>query len=96
MIDFWGVGYQVATRMGIEDAIRAAGYQIERVRSVGSRGQIKADIDVEAFRQVLGNDLTSLPAATSPERSIPPSKTRSKRSSATASPRSTSTPTVCG
>ncbi|BBZ37428.1 FAD-binding domain [Mycobacterium conspicuum] len=61
MIDFWGVGYQVATRMGIEDAIRAAGYQIERVRSVGSRGQIKADIDVEAFRQVLGNDLTSLP-----------------------------------
>jgi len=29
MIDFWGVGYRVAKRMGIEDAIRAAGYQID-------------------------------------------------------------------
>ena len=45
MIDFWGVGYQVAKRMGIEDPIRAAGYQIERVRSVGSGGEVKADVE---------------------------------------------------
>ena len=61
MIDFWGVGYQVAKRMGIEDPIRAAGYQIERIRSVGSGGEVKADVNVEAFRRVLGNDLISLP-----------------------------------
>jgi 2-polyprenyl-6-methoxyphenol hydroxylase-like FAD-dependent oxidoreductase len=61
MIDFWGVGYQVANRMGIEDAIRAAGYQIEWLRSVGSRGQVKADVDVDVFRRMIGEDFTSLP-----------------------------------
>jgi len=61
MIDFWGVGYQVAKRMGIEDAIRAAGYQIEWLRSVGSRGEIKADVDVDVFRRLIGEDFTSLP-----------------------------------
>jgi 2-polyprenyl-6-methoxyphenol hydroxylase-like FAD-dependent oxidoreductase len=61
MIDFWGVGYQVAKRMGIEDPIRAAGYQVELLRSVGSRGQVKADVHVDVFRRMFGDDLTSLP-----------------------------------
>jgi 2-polyprenyl-6-methoxyphenol hydroxylase-like FAD-dependent oxidoreductase len=61
MIDFWGVGYQVAKRMGIEDRIRVAGYQIEWLRSVGSRGEIKADVDVDVFRRMIGDDFTSLP-----------------------------------
>ena len=61
MIDFWGVGYRVAKRMGIEDAIRAAGYQIEWLRSVGPRGEIKADVDVAVFRRMIGDDFTSLP-----------------------------------
>jgi 2-polyprenyl-6-methoxyphenol hydroxylase-like FAD-dependent oxidoreductase len=61
MIDFWGVGYRVAKRMGIENPIRAAGYQIEWVRSVGSRGEVKADVDVNVFRRMIGDDFTSLP-----------------------------------
>ncbi len=61
MIDFWGVGYQVAKRMGIEDSIRAAGYQIEWLRSVGSGGEVKADVDVNVFRRMIGDDFTSLP-----------------------------------
>ncbi|TAM72949.1 FAD-binding domain [Mycobacterium sp.] len=61
MIDFWGVGYQVATRMGIEGPIRAAGYEMELLRSVGARGEVKADVDVNAFRRLLGTDFTSLP-----------------------------------
>jgi 2-polyprenyl-6-methoxyphenol hydroxylase-like FAD-dependent oxidoreductase len=61
MIDFWGVGYQVAKRMGIEDPIRAAGYQIEWLRSVGSGGEVKADVDVNVFRRMIGDDFTSLP-----------------------------------
>lgn len=61
MIDFWGVGFQVAKRMGIEEQIRAAGYHMERLRSVGSRGEVKADVDVNVFRRLLGADLTSLP-----------------------------------
>jgi 2-polyprenyl-6-methoxyphenol hydroxylase-like FAD-dependent oxidoreductase len=61
MIDFWGVGYQVAKRMGIEDPIRAAGYQIEWLRSVGSGGEVEADVDVDVFRRTIGADFTSLP-----------------------------------
>jgi 2-polyprenyl-6-methoxyphenol hydroxylase-like FAD-dependent oxidoreductase len=61
MIDFWGVGYEVAKRMGLEDPIRAAGYQIDVLRSVGSRGQVKADVNVDVFRRMFGDDLTSLP-----------------------------------
>jgi 2-polyprenyl-6-methoxyphenol hydroxylase-like FAD-dependent oxidoreductase len=61
MIDFWGVGYRVAKRMGIEDSIRAAGYQVEWVRSVGSRGEVKADVDVAVFRRMFGTNLTSVP-----------------------------------
>jgi 2-polyprenyl-6-methoxyphenol hydroxylase-like FAD-dependent oxidoreductase len=61
MIDFWGVGYRVAKRMGIEDPINAAGYQIEYLRSVGSGGEVKADVDVNVFRRMIGNDFTSLP-----------------------------------
>ncbi|HEY1842745.1 MAG TPA: FAD-binding domain [Mycobacterium sp.] len=61
VIDFWGVGYQVAKRMGIEDPIRAAGYQVEAVRSVGSRGQVKADVHVDVFRRMFGDELISLP-----------------------------------
>lgn len=61
MIDFWGVGYQVAKRMGIEDQLRAAGYQIEHLRSVDSDGTVKAEFHVEAIRGLIGDDFTSLP-----------------------------------
>ncbi|MGZ4582846.1 MAG: FAD-binding domain [Mycobacterium sp.] len=61
MIDFWGVGYQVAKRMGIEEPIRAAGYQIEWLRDVGPNGEVKADVNVDVFRRMVGNDFTSLP-----------------------------------
>lgn len=61
MIDFWGVGYQAAKRMGIEEQVRAAGYDIQCVRSVGPRGEVKADLRVEVFRRIVGDDFTSLP-----------------------------------
>jgi 2-polyprenyl-6-methoxyphenol hydroxylase-like FAD-dependent oxidoreductase len=61
MIDFWGVGYQVAKRMGIEDLLRAAGYKIEHVRSVDSQGKVKADLGVDAIRGLIGHDFISLP-----------------------------------
>lgn len=61
MIDFWAVGYRVAKRMGIEAPIRNAGYEIEWLRSVGPRGRVKADVDVNVFRRMIGDDFTSLP-----------------------------------
>lgn len=61
MIDFWGVGYQVAKRMGIEEQVRAAGYEIQRLHSVGRRGEVKADVDARIFSRMVGDDFTSLP-----------------------------------
>jgi 2-polyprenyl-6-methoxyphenol hydroxylase-like FAD-dependent oxidoreductase len=61
MIDFWGVGYQVAKRMGIEGRIRGAGYEIQCLRSVGLAGEVKADLGVNVFRRMIGADFTSLP-----------------------------------
>jgi len=61
MIDFWGVGYRVAQRMGIEDQIRDAGYDVNCLRSVGTDGAVKAQLDVEVFRRMLGDGFTSLP-----------------------------------
>ncbi|CAA0111122.1 putative protein [Mycolicibacterium vanbaalenii] len=61
MIDFWGVGYRIAQRMGLEDAILAAGYDIKAIRSVGADGNVKADLDAEVFRKISGADFTSLP-----------------------------------
>jgi 2-polyprenyl-6-methoxyphenol hydroxylase-like FAD-dependent oxidoreductase len=61
VIDFWGIGYRVARKMGIETAVRDAGYQIESLRSVDGDGQIRAQVRVDAIRRALGGKLTSLP-----------------------------------
>lgn len=61
MIDFWGVGYRVAQRMGVEEQIRQAGYDVNCLRSVGPDGTVKAELDVDVFRRMLGNGFTSLP-----------------------------------
>ncbi|WKG04610.1 FAD-binding domain [Mycolicibacterium sp. HK-90] len=61
MIDFWGIGYRVARQMGIEPAVRDAGYEVQCVRSVGSDGSTNAELGVEVFRRMIGNDFTSLP-----------------------------------
>ncbi|OMC39010.1 hypothetical protein A5740_02930 [Mycobacterium sp. GA-1841] len=61
MIDFWGIGYRVARAMGIEPVIRNAGYDVQSVRSLGSDGRINAELRVDVFRRMIGDDFTSLP-----------------------------------
>ncbi|MGO9158721.1 FAD-binding domain [Mycobacterium sp.] len=61
MIDFWGAGYRVAQRMGIEEQILDAGYDVECVRSVGPGGETKAELGVDVFRRMIGDDFTSVP-----------------------------------
>lgn len=60
IIDFWGVGYAVAKRMGIEAQIRDAGYQVQYLRSVGHDGKSRADLGVNVFRRMIGDDFTSV------------------------------------
>ena len=52
VIDFWGVGYRVAERMGIERAVLDAGYQVRELRSVDSAGRVRSELDAGAFQRV--------------------------------------------
>ncbi|MCG7607994.1 MULTISPECIES: FAD-binding domain [Mycobacterium] len=61
MIDFWGIGYRVARKMGIEPAIRDAGYDVQSVRTLGPDGSTQAELRVDVFRRMIGNDFVSLP-----------------------------------
>jgi 2-polyprenyl-6-methoxyphenol hydroxylase-like FAD-dependent oxidoreductase len=61
VIDFWGVGYEVARRMGLEPAVRNAGYQMRLLRSVGDAGEVRAELRVDGFRELAGGNYTSIP-----------------------------------
>jgi 2-polyprenyl-6-methoxyphenol hydroxylase-like FAD-dependent oxidoreductase len=61
VIDLWGLGYQVAQRMGLVPVIRELGYEVQSIRSVGCDGSMKASLDVDAFRRATHGRYTSLP-----------------------------------
>ncbi|QUD89518.1 FAD-binding domain [Phenylobacterium montanum] len=61
MIDFWGVGYTVAERMGIMPQVCAAGYDLEEVRYVDAHGRNAGGISAATIRRELGERFTSLP-----------------------------------
>jgi 2-polyprenyl-6-methoxyphenol hydroxylase-like FAD-dependent oxidoreductase len=60
MIDFWGVGYEVAERMGILPAVRSAGYDLQEVRYVDGRGRDVGRISARTLNRELGGRFTSL------------------------------------
>src|SRR5262245_6893682 len=61
VIDFWGLGYRIAEKMGIEAPIRAKGYQVDSLRVVGADGRTRARLPVEAIRRATEGRYTSLP-----------------------------------
>jgi 2-polyprenyl-6-methoxyphenol hydroxylase-like FAD-dependent oxidoreductase len=61
MIDFWGVGYDVAERMQILPAVRAAGYALQEVRYVDGCGRTAGKISANTMARELGDRFTSLP-----------------------------------
>ena len=61
MLDFWGVGYDVAERMEIAPAIKRDGYHIRELRLVDSRGHRIGGMDVSVFEAVANGRATSLP-----------------------------------
>jgi 2-polyprenyl-6-methoxyphenol hydroxylase-like FAD-dependent oxidoreductase len=60
VIDFWGLGYTLAERMGILPAVLDAGYQVREVRLVDERGGKNGGFSVRAFRSATGGRFTSL------------------------------------
>jgi 2-polyprenyl-6-methoxyphenol hydroxylase-like FAD-dependent oxidoreductase len=60
IMDFWGVGYTVAERMGILPAVRAAGYQVGEVRFLDDDGCKVGGFSVDALRGLTEGRLTSV------------------------------------
>ncbi len=60
MIDFWGVGYETAGRMGLIPAIRDIGYHIAEVRFIDERGHKISGISGDSFRADLDKKFISL------------------------------------
>jgi 2-polyprenyl-6-methoxyphenol hydroxylase-like FAD-dependent oxidoreductase len=61
VIDFWGLGYRIAEKMGVEASIRAKGYEIESLRVVGADGGTRARLNVGAIRRATEGKYISLP-----------------------------------
>ncbi len=60
LIDFWGVGYDVAESMGILPALFQHGYVIQALRLLGGDGRTVANLDVSNFRSLLKDRYVSL------------------------------------
>jgi 2-polyprenyl-6-methoxyphenol hydroxylase-like FAD-dependent oxidoreductase len=60
MIDFWGVGYDVAERMGLIDELRSKGYFIDEVRFVDARGGKIGGLKLEPLRALLKDRFFSI------------------------------------
>lgn len=50
VIDFWGLGWEVAERMGLVPLLLRDGYRMNEVRLVNSSGRPVARLDVDVFR----------------------------------------------
>lgn len=61
VIDFWGLGYDVACRMGLEATVQQLGYRVQSVRSVKPNGRTRAALGTAGFHRVTNNKFTSLP-----------------------------------
>jgi 2-polyprenyl-6-methoxyphenol hydroxylase-like FAD-dependent oxidoreductase len=60
IIDFWGVGYDIAEKMGLIGDIRRHGYQVREVRLVGRDGVKRAGFDGTVFGRLTRDRFTSV------------------------------------
>jgi 2-polyprenyl-6-methoxyphenol hydroxylase-like FAD-dependent oxidoreductase len=60
IIDFWGIGYDIAERMGLVGEIRRLGYPVREVRFVGRDGRRLGGFDVGVFGRLTHDRFTSV------------------------------------
>jgi 2-polyprenyl-6-methoxyphenol hydroxylase-like FAD-dependent oxidoreductase len=60
VIDFWGVGYDIAERMGLIPRIRELGYQVREVRFVDGLGRTRGGFSTDVFTRLTNGRFTSL------------------------------------
>lgn len=60
VIDFWGLGYDLAERMGLADSIERVGYHMRELRIVDARGKRVAGFGTKVFRELTGGRFVTL------------------------------------
>jgi 2-polyprenyl-6-methoxyphenol hydroxylase-like FAD-dependent oxidoreductase len=61
MLDLWGVGYDVAEKMGLIDQLRSKAYSIDEVRFVNARGEKNGGLQLKSLRSVVNGRFLSIP-----------------------------------
>lgn len=61
VIDFWGLGYDLAERMGLADDIGRVGYRITEMRIVDDRGKRVAGFGIGVLNELTGGRFATLP-----------------------------------
>lgn len=62
-IDFWGLGYAIAERMGLIPRLRQRGYMMKKLRMVNGHGHDVASLDLTTMRDLLGGRFITLARA---------------------------------
>ena len=60
VIDFWGLGYDLAERMGLLAAINRIGYHVSEMRIVNDEGRRVAGFGTEVFSELTGGRYVTL------------------------------------
>jgi len=60
VIDFWGLGYDIAEKMGLLDAIERVGYHMRELRIVDERGRRVAGLGTRVFSELTGGRFVTL------------------------------------
>jgi 2-polyprenyl-6-methoxyphenol hydroxylase-like FAD-dependent oxidoreductase len=60
VIDFWGLGYDLAERMGLANDIERVGYHMHELRIVDDRGERVAGFGTNVFRELTGRRFVTL------------------------------------
>jgi len=60
VIDFWGLGYDLAERMGLLDEINRVGYHVQEMRIVNDSGKPVAGFGTEVFSELTGGRYVTL------------------------------------
>src|SRR4051794_37669468 len=60
VIDFWGLGYDIAERMDLATEINRIGYHMRELRIVDDRGKRITGFDAKVFRELTGGRYVTL------------------------------------
>ena len=60
VIDFWGLGYEVADKMGLLPALDRKGYDVQELRLVDGEGRRVGGFDAQVFRNLTGGRYLSI------------------------------------